>query len=173
MVDFEELEAEGAISRFTAAEKERKGLYLEFHAQAYKEDLDIAESLKSASHRWSVTAAYYAMLNLTKLYLAKRHNLSINDRSHVAARLALARVLEEKGTRKRALELLEQAEKEFESFTAPRRRESSLPSMLSAGQKKRERASYYSHPPPQRRREDLDSLFKGTVRPFISIMEKL
>jgi hypothetical protein len=45
--------------------------------------------------------------------------------------------------------------------------------MLSAGQKKRERASYYSHPPPQRRREDLDSLFKGTVRPFISIMEKL
>ena len=164
------LEAEGAISRFTAAEKERKQVYLAWHEAAYKEDLATAEQLITISHRWAVTAAYYAMLNLTKRYLAKHHNLSINDRSHTAARIALGAVLEEAKTREKALTLLKAAEAEFKSFTAKGK---TLPAMLSAGKKKREKASYYSHPPPQRQATDLNSFLKSIVHPFIAIMERL
>jgi ribonucleotide reductase alpha subunit len=165
-----DLEVNGAISRFATAEKERKQIYLDWHEEACKEDLKTADFLKGESHRWAVTAAYYAMLNITKRYLAKHHNLSINDRSHTAARIALAKVLEEKPEKERALALLKAAEQEFESFNPKGK---TLPSMLSAGQHKREKASYYSHPPPLHHATDLDSFLKSTVKPFISIMERL
>ncbi len=173
MVSFDELLAQGTIARFPATEKEKRRLYLEFHEHAHQEDLAIAQLLKERSHRWSVTTAYYAMLNATKLYLAKHHNLAITERSHFATRIALEHVLRDDRVRRRALELLAKAEREFESFTLPNKSVATLPLLLNAAREKREKASYYADPQPQRRPQDLDSFFKSIVEPFLAILKEL
>ncbi len=171
MVNFDDLLAQGTISRFLTTEKEKRTLYLEFHKESYKEDIATAKLLQDRSHRWSVTAAYYAMLNVTKLYLAKHHNLSINERSHLTTRIALEHVLKEEQAKKKAIGLLREAEAAFESFTPGSRQPTILSNMLGAAKQKREKASYYAYPPPQRRKEDLDSFFKSVVEPFLAILE--
>ena len=172
MVLFNELLQQGTISRFPTTEKDKRQLYIEFHKTAYQEDITTANTLKNHSHRWSVTAAYYAMLNITKLYLAKHHNISINERSHLATRIALEQVITEKHTKKHVIELLKKAEEQYDSF-ATNKQPKILATMLRAAQQKREKSNYYSHPPPQRQNEDLNSFFKSIVEPYITILEEM
>ena len=60
--------AETASGKVLLGEKERED-WIWFHENAYKEDLKLTEELMLKSPRWSIVAGYYAMHDLTKLYL--------------------------------------------------------------------------------------------------------
>ena len=52
--------------------------WITFHEDVYKEDQMMADKVITDSPRWSIIMAYYAMHNISKLYLAKIHNLKIS-----------------------------------------------------------------------------------------------
>ena len=52
--------------------------WIKFHENIYKEDQKMANKVLTDSPRWSIIMAYYAMHNVSKLYLAKIHNIKIS-----------------------------------------------------------------------------------------------
>ncbi len=71
MQDFKEI-------KLTTEERDR---WIKFHEDAYKEDSLIAKKLLTDSPRWSIIIAYYAMHNISKLYLGKIHNIKVSGQS--------------------------------------------------------------------------------------------
>jgi hypothetical protein len=84
----------GTVRKLPEIEKKT---YISFHEKAWKEDLETARNLVEKSPKWSVIAGYYAMHNLTKLFLAKKFNLKISGKFvHAATIEALRKFLKDK-----------------------------------------------------------------------------
>jgi uncharacterized protein (UPF0332 family) len=155
---------EGVTSKLVETEKAD---YTGFFRTTYKDNLAAAGDNLIKHPRWCIIAGYYAMHDITKLFLADKYGLKINKRTHTATIIALREVLKEKETMDELLEMLKEADRIF--------REVNLVKYLEKGRSEREKAQYYTN-----ERLDFRTLHKKAsyfvaeiVEPFMKIMEGL
>ncbi len=166
---YEEYLEEGTISQILDVEKEK---YLEFLEKAYLDDKKIVNIVQNHSNRWEVIIAYYVMHDLTKYYLAKKHNLKISGRGvHLATLVALKKVISDKDKKKEIINLIEEAQKIYESLNSPLK-EKILSVMLSKARDEREKSQYYIS------KDDLSEskseiFIEEIMNPYVNILEDL
>jgi len=167
-MDYEDFVAEGTISQLSAIEQAD---YIKFHQDSYKEDLEVANKLSLISPRWTVIVGYYAMHDLTKLYLSSQHNLKLSQRGvHSAAISALRKVLGDKETRAKAIKLLKQAEDIYNIYGF---KAQALPVILSRSKREREKAQYYSSAINSIELKKATDFLEKVIKPYINLFEKL
>lgn len=69
----------GRISKIVEDEKKR---YLDFFLNSYKENLEHCKFVMERFPRWSVISGYYAMHDITKLFLADKFRIKIEFNVH-------------------------------------------------------------------------------------------
>ncbi len=179
MVTFEELRQGQYVKKLEKVEKEK---YVSFHFDNYKIDLESANQLlESKNVKYAVIAGYYAVLNVTLWYFAKYFNLKISEEDvgvHKNCQVVLSKFVKEKNLKDNILRLLQEAKKEFNSFTMLKtRKEETLPIILKQSSEKRNKYTYYSSerelPQDSNRLLEARNFIEQVVKPYISIMEKL
>jgi len=179
MVTYEELLQRNLIKKITTIEKER---YVSFHATNYQIDFSSAQQfLELNNAKYAVIAGYYAVLNVTLWYFAKYFNLKISEEDtgvHTNCLIVLEKFVKEEPLKQKIIALLEEAQKEFVSFTILKKsKEETLPLMLRASAEKRKRYTYYSSERslPQGADQVLEAknFLDNIVKPYLSIMETL
>lgn len=156
----------------TDREKQR---WILFHLHSYKQNLKLAEHLLITYPRWSIIVGYYAMHDITKLYIGKIHNIKITGQNvHARAVEKLREVITK--DREKVIKLLEEAENQME--IALRMKEKVLPHILTHGKRERSKSQYYQT-------VEQEDLFKATysvkasefieniVKPYLRIFEGL
>src|SRR3989344_9549257 len=83
----------GKISRIVETEKDR---YMNFFSNSYKENLEHCKFVIEKFPRWSIISGYYAMHDITKLFLADKFNIKIDFNVHQTTIDVLSIVLNEK-----------------------------------------------------------------------------
>lgn len=149
--------------------------YLEFHQQAYLEDLQHAEENMLKYPRWSIISGYYAMHDLTKLFFALNYNFKITSpQIHLKVILVLEEKIKDETIKKKLIDLLKEAKEEY--FQVERLKEKVIPLLLKEAKKERGKAQYYTEDfsqerktTPQRAAYFLDNF----VKPYIQILEGL
>lgn len=133
--------AETDSGKVLLGEKEREE-WIWFHENAWNEDLKLAEELMLRSPRWSIVAGYYAMHDLTKLYLGKIRGWKVaGEFIHAKTIELLAEALRDEPDRGKILGLIREAEKEIGE--ALRAHESTVVKLLRTGRGERGKAQYY------------------------------
>lgn len=152
-----------------------KEVYVRWHDFAYQDDLASAELLIEQHPRNAIVLGYYSMHNIAKKYLGDVFSIKIpHDDTHSVTLKALKEKIDKEVTRKRVIELMRQAQEEYEIFLKPK------PELLSAllrhGRSERTAQSYYHSKlqAGQPAESEKAMQFIGTiVKPFISIMKEL
>ena len=179
MVTYKELLDQKIITRIEKVEKE---MYVSFHQQNYKIDLESAINfLDLGNSKYAVIAGYYAVLNSTLWNLAKFFNLKISEKDfgvHTNCLIVLEEFVKDKELKKKILELLDLAKQEYTSFTTIKKdKEKTLPLMFKNSSEKRKRYTYYSLDRKLPGKDDMlneSKLFiENVVKPYILIMENL
>jgi len=162
------------MENLTAKEKE---MWIWFHENSYREDLKLAKDILLKYLRWSVIAAYYAMHDVSKLYLGKIHNIKIvGEKTHARTIELLKEYVKESKEKEKVIVLLGKAKDEFETLF--RLNEKALPLLLRQGRQERTKAQYYSF---EKETSIFDINFSKNAtyfidkiaEPFIKIMEKM
>lgn len=149
-----------------------KESWIKFHENAYNDDLTHAEKDLIEFPRWSIISAYYAMHDVTKLYLGTIHDIKIVGRDiHSKTLKALNRFIEDKQEKEKVIELLKKAEISF--FNIVRLQEKTLPLMLRKGKSERGRTQYYSKDFSDITSQKSVYFFDNIVKPYVKIMEGL
>ncbi len=152
-------------------EETEKQRYIDFHKEAYKEDMQLSEKLLNDFPRWSIISGYYAMHDIAKLYLGKIHLLKITGENVHAKTLALfAKYV--KADAKKAVQLLEEAKNKYDAIISSH--PSALIGLLSKGKEERGKAQYYSGADKKSSFELLKAanyFSDNFVKPFIEIIE--
>ncbi len=138
----------GSISKLPEIEREN---YIKFHEKLWKEDLEVAKKLGKENNRWAIIAGYYAMHNLTKLFLAKKFGVKITGKFVHAATLECF---------KERLKELNTNSKEKEE----------LINLLSYAKKKRSEVQYYVG---REERINVEFFINEIVLKFINKLVKL
>jgi len=81
------------ISRIIETEKPR---YLNFFLNSYKENLDHCKFNIKKFPRWSIISGYYAMHDVTKLFLADKFNIKIDFNVHQTTIDVLSELIKDK-----------------------------------------------------------------------------
>lgn len=145
---------------------------LKFQETAYKEDRELAGKLESDFPRWSIVTGYYAMHDIAKLYIAKTLSERISGKNvHAATITALGRALDEPKEKKKAVELMEQAEKEYSKVTNPNPRW--IAQKLKRAKSERGKAQYYSGPKTERTIKQARDFRIEVVEPFVQLVENI
>jgi hypothetical protein len=76
MLTIEDLIADDRISRISDYEKSR---YINFFDTTYKDDLELSRYVLEKHPRWSIISGYYAMHDVTKLFLARNYGYKVHD----------------------------------------------------------------------------------------------
>jgi hypothetical protein len=126
-MDLDYLIKKGYISPIIETELER---YNNFFENSYKENLGHSKYNLEKFPRWSIISGYYAMHDITKLFIAKNLRIKINFKVH---KIALV-ILKEISKDKEVLRLLKKAYNEFVLMAND----------LAEGKKKRTKAQYYT-----------------------------
>ncbi|MBI2666153.1 hypothetical protein HYX13_00925, partial [Candidatus Woesearchaeota archaeon] len=126
-----------------------KEKYVSFHVVNYQLDFSSAITfLEIKNVKYAVIAGYYAVLNVTLWYFAKYFNLKISEEDtgvHTNCLIVLEKFVGEKQLREKIITLLNDAKKEFVSFTILKKNtEETLPLLLRVSADKRKRYTYYS-----------------------------
>lgn len=79
MAKIDNLLKSGKISRIVETEKSR---YLDFFSNSYKENLEHSKFVINTFSRWSIISGYYAMHDVTKLFLADKFSIKIDFNVH-------------------------------------------------------------------------------------------
>lgn len=149
-----------------------KESWVKFHGNVYKDDLKHAEKDLVEFPRWSIISGYYAMHDITKLYLGKIHNIKITGENvHSKTLKALNEFIHGKREKERAIELLKKAEINF--FNITRLQEKIIPLMLRKGKTERGKTQYYSKDFSDITSQRSVYFFDNIVKPYIEIMEKM
>ena len=127
MVKIDNLEKEGKVSRIIETELER---YVQFFTESYKDNFHHAESNIEKYPRWSIISGYYAMHDISKLFIAKIYRLKIEKEVHATTIKVLREVIKAKET----LKLIEDGYEEFRN----------LADELNDAKKERVKAQYYT-----------------------------
>jgi len=153
---------QGTVKDITPEEKE---YYEKFLEENYKDNMVASEYLAIKHPRWSVISGYYAMHDVSKLYLAKQFNLKF---SFPEIHAAVIQALRELVDNKKVLELISKAEEEYEEII-------NLHLTLRRGKDEREKTQYYksietnSKVPMQKSSYFIEKL----VKPYIKLVEDL
>lgn len=153
---------------------EETNRWIKFHEEVYKEDDKMAIKVLIDSPRWSIIMAYYAMHNVSKLYLAKIHNIKITGQDvHAQTLFFISKYV--KQDHKKITSLLEKAKEEFDAITS-----SSiwiLPRLLSKGRDERTKTQYYDVTKSGKTKIELTQaaqyFIDNFMKPYIKIMEDL
>jgi len=127
MVKIEQLFAEGKISKINENELNR---YIHFFENSYKENLEHAIFVLSKFPRHSIISGYYAMHDITKLFLAKKFSIKIDFEVHLTTIILLNELTKNP-------EMSSLLEKGYGLFI-------SLANDLSIARKERTKAQYYT-----------------------------
>ncbi|MEK6911047.1 MAG: hypothetical protein AABW82_04705 [Nanoarchaeota archaeon] len=148
---------EGIINKIVETELER---YTNFFSEAYKENLEHCKYNFIKFPRWSIISGYYAMHDITKLFLAKKFNIKVDAKVHKS----VIKIMEEITKDKDILELLKIGFKEFEEMAAD----------LFEAREERQKAQYYTGTKfmKEKYKERSSSFLKNTVEPYIEKVNK-
>jgi len=127
MVRIEILMKEGKISKINELEMDR---YVNFFENSYKDNLEHCKVNMKLFPRWSIISGYYAMHDITKLFLAKKFRLKIELEVHATTIKVLREIVKDEET----MMLMEKGYKEFIS----------LANDLAEAKKERTKAQYYT-----------------------------
>ncbi len=149
--------------------------YLQFHQDAYKEDLRHAEAVLLKFPRWSIISGYYAMHDQTKYFLALKFNIKLSSPEiHHKAIEALEHFINDQEFKEKLVSLLKEAKNVY--FDLERLREKVIPLLLKQAKKERSKSQYYTEDytkerkvNPQRAIYFLDNF----VKPYTKLMEGL
>lgn len=149
--------------------------YLAFHQTAYLDDLKHAEKNLLEFPRWSIISGYYAMHDLTKLFLAKKFAIKISSPNlHEKTIEALREKIQDALIKEKIILLLKEAKEVY--FNVERLKEKVLPELLRQGKKQRGQSQYYTEDYSEARKANAQkaSYFLETfVKPYIKIVEEL
>lgn len=115
------------ISRIIETERER---YTNFFNNTYKENLEHCKFNLEKFPRWSIISGYYAMHDITKLFLAEKFRIKIDLNVHKNTIVVLREITKDR----EILRLLETAYNEFIEMAND----------LSEARKERTKAQYYT-----------------------------
>jgi len=158
MVKIEILIDEGKVSKIRELELER---YINFFENSYKDNLEHCKQTVESFPRWSIISGYYAMHDITKLFLAKKFRLKIEKEVHATT----IKVLKELIKNRKILNLIERGYREFIN----------LANDLSEAKKERIKAQYYTGTEfikEQFRKKSIEFL-RDVVNPYIEKINKL
>lgn len=153
---------------------EESGRWIKFHENVYKEDMKMADKILADSPRWSIIMAYYAMHNISKLYLAKIHNLKLSGQDvHAKTLYFMSKYVRKES--KKIIKLLEHAKKEYEAITSLK--VWIIPQLLSKGRDERTKTQYYDLSKAEKSKLELmkaaQYFIDNFMDPYIKIMEGL
>lgn len=162
MVDLSGYRKLGAISDLPPNERAQ---YARFLKITYKDNLGASDFLLIKFPRWSIITGYYAMHDISKLYLAEKYNLKL---SQPQVHSATIEALRELVKRKDILDLLEKAESEYNEII-------SLHLALLKGKEEREKSQYYISPllNPSANIEKAPYFLEKLAKPYIKLIEEL
>ena len=145
----------GLISKIVETELTR---YINFFEQTYKENIEHAEAVKNTFPRWGIISGYYAMHDITKLFLVKRFSIKVDLRVHKTTILLMKSLCEQK----EILILLESAYEEFLKMAND----------LAEAKEERMKAQYYTGSEFMKERYKKESIefLKNFVRPYLQKM---
>ena len=147
-----------------------KESWIKFHENVYKDDLNHSEKDLMEFPRWSIISGYYAMHDITKLYLGKIHDIKITGENvHTKVIDALNKFIQDKQEKDKIIGLLNKAEISF--FNVLRLQEKTLPLMLRKGKTERGKTQYYSKDFSDITSQRAVYFFDNIVKPYIEIMK--
>lgn len=118
------------ISRISETELER---YLGFFENSYHDNLNHCEHVIDSFPRWSIISGYYAMHDVTKLYIAKDYRIKIEKDVHLTTAEVLNEILKDD-------EIIALFESGYEEYR-------NMADDLYSAKKERSRAQYYTGTP--------------------------
>ncbi|MBT4539963.1 hypothetical protein HOC35_00470 [Candidatus Woesearchaeota archaeon] len=127
MVKIELLLNEKKISRIKETELSR---YLDFYKESYTDNLNHATANVNNFPRWSIVSGYYAMHDISKLFIAKVYRFKIDREVHATTIKVLKELLNDPGL----LKLIEDGYGEY----------SNLDDDLKDAKKERVKVQYYT-----------------------------
>lgn len=149
--------------------------YIDFHRRAFEEDLKHAEKNLLEFPRWSIISGYYAMHDVTKLFLAKRYNIKLSSPEiHAKAIKALEEFVRDDELKKKLMELLREANDMF--YSAERLKERILPVLLRRGKQERAKHQYYTEDYTKKSAVDAKKgsyFLEKIVKPYIKLIKGL
>ena len=158
MVKIEILLKEGKVSRILELELAR---YTGFFEQSSRDNRGHAAAVQQSFPRWSIISGYYAMHDITKLLLAKKFRLKVEQEVHATT----IKVLRELLGNRRLLALIERGYQEF-LFLA---------NDLEEAKKERVRTQYYTGTTYMKEAyaERARIFFRDVVEPYLEKMQRL
>jgi hypothetical protein len=141
------------ISKLNLDEKPR---YLNFFSNSYKENLEHCKFNLEKFPRWGIISGYYAMHDVTKLFLADKFNIKIDFNVHQTTIDVLNSLIKDK----EAVNMLNMAYEEFIK----------LLNDLAEAKSKRTKAQYYTGAPFLREKYLKESriFMNNNVLPYIN-----
>ena len=145
----------GLVSRIIETELPR---YLNFFENTYKENLEHCKFNIEKFPRWSIISGYYAMHDMTKLFLAKKFMIKVDFNVHKTT----LQILKELVKDKEILNLLKIGYKEFIEMAND----------LSEARKERTKAQYYTGTEfmKERYKEKAKDFLDNVIVPYINKM---
>lgn len=153
MVNINTLLKEGKINYINELEVDR---YINFFDNSYKDNLEHCRRNINDFPRWSIISGYYAMHDITKLYIAKKHRIKIEKEVHAITIKILREIIKDNSI----LVLLEFAYKEFLT----------LANDLEEAKKERVKVQYYTGTSflKGQYKERAKEFYEKTVIPYIN-----
>ena len=154
----EELLKKGIIVKIVETEIPR---YTNFFTNSHKENLEHCKAVITEFPRWSIISGYYAMHDITKLFLAKKFQIKIDSKVHETA----IRIMEEITKDKELLNLLKVG---YEEFTK-------MASDLAEAKTQRQKAQYYtgSEFMKEKYKQESRIFLNNTVIPYLNKINSL
>lgn len=166
-MNFEEYKLEGIVEKIAPAEERQ---YLDFLNNCYKDDLRHSEDCVFTHPRWAIISGYYAMHDLSKLFLAKVYGLKISKRAvHAATICAMQEVLKGEPQKERLRLLLEEAGEMYELVGT------SISKYLVKGRDEREKVQYYTGSSYGQKAYQTKAAYflEQIVKPYTEVLEGL
>lgn len=148
----------GIIKKIVETEIPR---YINFFNNSHKENLEHCKFNIEKFPRWSIISGYYAMHDLTKLFLVKKFNIKIDSKVH---KITL-KIMEEITKDKEILTLLKIGYNEFTQMAAD----------LTEAREERQRAQYYTGTEfmKEKYKEKASVFLQNTVTPYLNKLTNL
>ncbi len=149
----EDLLKRGIVTKIVETETPR---YTNFFTYFFKENLEHCKSVLTTFPRWSIISGYYAMHDITKLFLVKKFQIKINTKVHKTT----IRIMEEITKDKELLHLLKVGYEEFTKMAAD----------LMEAKDQRQKAQYYagSEFMKEKYKEESQIFLNNTVLPYLT-----
>lgn len=126
-MQLDEFVEKGLAKKIIETELQR---YIDFLTNSYKENLEHCKLVLKSFPRWSIISGYYAMHDITKLFLAKKFQIKIDAKVHKTVIRIMEKIIEDKTL----LKLLKIGYEEFTKMAAD----------LVEARNQRQRAKYYT-----------------------------